>query len=64
MERWAIWGEPEACRERLALFEDAGIRHVKLVIGAPDPLSQLDRILDALVLRWPEADLSPPALEL
>jgi alkanesulfonate monooxygenase SsuD/methylene tetrahydromethanopterin reductase-like flavin-dependent oxidoreductase (luciferase family) len=51
VERWAIWGEPEACRERLALFADAGIRHVKLVIGAPDPVSQFGRIVDTVVLQ-------------
>jgi alkanesulfonate monooxygenase SsuD/methylene tetrahydromethanopterin reductase-like flavin-dependent oxidoreductase (luciferase family) len=50
IERWSIWGEPAACRERLAAFEDAGIRHVKLVLGAPDPASQLERVLDAVVL--------------
>jgi alkanesulfonate monooxygenase SsuD/methylene tetrahydromethanopterin reductase-like flavin-dependent oxidoreductase (luciferase family) len=51
VERWAIWGEPEACRERLARFADAGLGHVKLVIGAPDPVSQFDRIVDAVVLQ-------------
>jgi alkanesulfonate monooxygenase SsuD/methylene tetrahydromethanopterin reductase-like flavin-dependent oxidoreductase (luciferase family) len=49
IERWSIWGEPAACRERLTAFEEAGIRHVKLVIGAPDPASQLERVMDALV---------------
>jgi alkanesulfonate monooxygenase SsuD/methylene tetrahydromethanopterin reductase-like flavin-dependent oxidoreductase (luciferase family) len=44
LRRWSIWGSPEACRERLAEFEAAGITHVKLVVGAPDPFPQIDRL--------------------
>jgi alkanesulfonate monooxygenase SsuD/methylene tetrahydromethanopterin reductase-like flavin-dependent oxidoreductase (luciferase family) len=44
LRRWSIWGSPQACRERLAQLEAAGITHVKLVVGAPDAFRQIDRL--------------------
>jgi alkanesulfonate monooxygenase SsuD/methylene tetrahydromethanopterin reductase-like flavin-dependent oxidoreductase (luciferase family) len=51
IERWAIWGPADACLERLAEFETAGIRHVKLVIGSSDPFEQLERISTEIAAR-------------
>jgi alkanesulfonate monooxygenase len=45
VRRWSVWGSPQQCKEQLAAFEEAGIRHVKFVIGAEDPISQIETLI-------------------
>jgi alkanesulfonate monooxygenase SsuD/methylene tetrahydromethanopterin reductase-like flavin-dependent oxidoreductase (luciferase family) len=44
IRRWSIWGSPAHIRERLAELEEAGVRHVKLVVGAEDVFPQIERL--------------------
>lgn len=48
VRRWSIWGPPEMCRERLHEFAEAGVQHIKLVIGASDPFPQFDSVLQVI----------------
>jgi alkanesulfonate monooxygenase SsuD/methylene tetrahydromethanopterin reductase-like flavin-dependent oxidoreductase (luciferase family) len=44
IRRWSIWGPPARIREQLAELEEAGIQHVKLVVGAEDVFAQVDKL--------------------
>lgn len=45
LERWAVYGPPETCRERLAALEAAGMQHIGLVIGEPEPFGQFELVV-------------------
>lgn len=49
IRRWSVWGSPQECKERLAEFEEVGVQHVKIVVGAEDPFPQLDILLSGII---------------
>jgi alkanesulfonate monooxygenase SsuD/methylene tetrahydromethanopterin reductase-like flavin-dependent oxidoreductase (luciferase family) len=59
IRRWSIWGSVDSCEERLAAFDAAGIRHVKLVLASSDPLTQFDLVVDRLLPRHVAATTPP-----
>jgi len=45
VKRWSIWGSPQDCRQRLQEYGEAGVNHVKFVIAASDPTSQIHSLM-------------------
>jgi alkanesulfonate monooxygenase SsuD/methylene tetrahydromethanopterin reductase-like flavin-dependent oxidoreductase (luciferase family) len=46
LERWLLYGPPEACAARLAEYADAGVKSFQLVIASSDQLGQIAAIAD------------------
>jgi alkanesulfonate monooxygenase SsuD/methylene tetrahydromethanopterin reductase-like flavin-dependent oxidoreductase (luciferase family) len=49
LERWSVYGPPEMCRERLAALEAAGMKHIELVIGEPEPFAQFELVVNRVL---------------
>ncbi len=49
LDRWAVYGPPEMCREKLAALEAAGMEHIELVIGEPEPFRQFELVVNQVL---------------
>jgi alkanesulfonate monooxygenase SsuD/methylene tetrahydromethanopterin reductase-like flavin-dependent oxidoreductase (luciferase family) len=49
LHRWAVYGPPAMCRERLAALEAAGMEHIGLVIGEPEPFGQFELVVKTVL---------------
>ncbi len=49
LHRWAVYGPPEMCREKLAALEAAGMEHIELVIGELEPFEQFKLVVDKVL---------------
>lgn len=49
LHRWAVYGPPEMCREKLAALEAAGMQHIGLVIGEPEPYGQFELVVNRVL---------------
>ena len=49
IDRWLVWGPPEACAERLAAYVEAGATSFQCVLASVDQQPQMERVAAELL---------------